>query len=493
MQLLVLFVGVAAAFVPAAAFGPRPACNATACNILQLAKRNPDLSTFVLALEASGLADAIASSDKPAPFTVFAPVNEAFKKLPYGTLARLLLNKKALAALLTYHVIGGARIEFEDLAKPSVNYVKTLQGDILTAVRHCTDRKCGRSKLSLNPFDGYEGRYEASIKTRDLGATNGVVHTIDSVLRQANHLYFRVLIPLGGPNGVGDRCGEVDASTHMPVALFDPENAAQLKRYADVTVGLYPSTYFNGGKLALGRCKDIGYTVTDPRGPTYPNWSPPELMKPICKERCNCTYTGQGYPPDCPDVPDNSTAGTFCSLCGPMFNTGSFAGGSKVYRFDKSQPKPPTSGCTKTSCPFSFTNPTNVNGGRCGEVDAAARMPDDIWSDSNAVDEYVAATVALYNIAGAKLVNSLCDRTGRTQNGSVVASWTSPDLMSSTCQAKCLCKYPCVDQPDEPFPLHRYCSLCGPKYNQPIEVNLWVSTAPDAGGVIIQNTAPKSV
>ena len=39
---------------------------------------------------------------------------------------------------------------------------------------------------------GYEGRYEASIKTRDLGATNGVVHTIDSVLRQANHLYFRV-------------------------------------------------------------------------------------------------------------------------------------------------------------------------------------------------------------------------------------------------------------------------------------------------------------
>ena len=39
---------------------------------------------------------------------------------------------------------------------------------------------------------------------------------------------WQVLIPLGGPNGVGDRCGEVDASTHMPVALFDPENAAQV-------------------------------------------------------------------------------------------------------------------------------------------------------------------------------------------------------------------------------------------------------------------------
>ena len=79
------------------------------------------------------------------------------------------------------------------------------------------------------------------------------------------------------------------------------------------------------------------------------------------------------------------------------------------------------SGCTKTSCPFSFTNPSIVNGGRCGEVDAASRMPDDIWSDPNAVDEYVATTIALYNVGGAKLVNSLCDRTGRTQNG--LAKW----------------------------------------------------------------------
>lgn len=141
---------------------------------------------------------------------------------------------------------------------------------------------------------------------------------------------------------------------------------------------------------------------------------------------------------------------------------------------------PPTSGCTKTSCPFSFTNPSNANGGRCGEVDAASRMPDEIWSDSNAVDEYVATTIALYNVGGAKLVNSLCDRTGRTQNGSAVASWTSPDLMRLTCQDKCLCKYPCPDQPDQPFPLHLYCSLCGPKYNQPIEVKLWIKTSSGA-------------
>ena len=156
---------------------------------------------------------------------------------------------------------------------------------------------------------------------------------------------------------------------------------------------------------------------------------------------------------------------------------GSATPGAGAFGPPRPRPQPPnpsTSGCTKTSCPFSFTNPSNVNGGRCGEVDAAARMPDDIWSDSNAVDEYVATTIALYNVAGAKLVNSLCDRTGRTQNGSVVAPWTSPDLMSITCQAKCLCKYPCVDQPDSPFPLHRYCSLCGPKYNQPIRVWFWV-------------------
>lgn len=62
--------------------------------------------------------------------------------------------------------------------------------------------------------------------------------------------------------------------------------------------------------------------------------------------------------------------------------------------FGPVKPKPaPATGCTQKSCLFSFTNPAGVNQGRCGEVDAAPRMPDDIWGDSNAVREYVAATV----------------------------------------------------------------------------------------------------
>ena len=56
-------------------------------------------------------------------------------------------------------------------------------------------------------------------------------------------------------------------------------------------------------------------------------------------------------------------------------------------------PSPPPAGCKRGACPFSYTNPRNVNGGRCGEVDASSRMPGDIWGYPTAVQRYVDATL----------------------------------------------------------------------------------------------------
>lgn len=144
-------------------------------------------------------------------------------------------------------------------------------------------------------------------------------------------------------------------------------------------------------------------------------------------------------------------------------------------------PKPPPTGCTKQACLFSYTNPAGVNQGRCGEVDAAPRMPADIWADSNAVREYIGATIQWYNLDGIQLKQKPCDRAGRRQKGSLNVSWTTPTLMKNTCSNVCDCNYPlCPDSPDNPRN-SQYCSLCGPKFNAPIEVKFWVTVGPNPG------------
>ena len=131
-----------------------------------------------------------------------------------------------------------------------------------------------------------------------------------------------------------------------------------------------------------------------------------------------------------------------------------------------SQPYP----CTREGCWFSYNN-TQLR--RCGQVDAAPRMPKDIWADQNAVNDYVGETLALYQIGNNNpLSPSKCPSNWEIR-GTTKASWTSPRLMELPCRAKCNCKYPaCPDVPDDPK-LHHYCSLCGPKFNAPVEVKLF--------------------
>merc|ERR1712032_1749893 len=133
-------------------------------NIVELAQGSSDLSTLVTALKAG---DLVAALQGKGPFTVFAPSNAAFAKLPKATLESLLepKNKGKLVDILTYHVVSGAAVYSKDL-KPTQN-VKTLQGDdvLVTSSRY-----------------GVLINGNSKVIAADIAATNGVVHITDTVL-----------------------------------------------------------------------------------------------------------------------------------------------------------------------------------------------------------------------------------------------------------------------------------------------------------------------
>merc|ERR1712166_1313835 len=131
--------------------------------IVDLAVATADLSTLVAALKAGGLVETLSGKG---PFTVFAPTNEAFGKLPKATLAHLLepANKKELDAILTYHVVAGVAAFSKDLTDGE--HIKTVEGQ--SVVAHVS-----AAGVKIN---------DATVKTADVAASNGVIHIIDSVL-----------------------------------------------------------------------------------------------------------------------------------------------------------------------------------------------------------------------------------------------------------------------------------------------------------------------
>jgi uncharacterized surface protein with fasciclin (FAS1) repeats len=143
-------------------------------NIVENAVNSKDHTTLVAAVKAAGLVDTLES---PGPFTVFAPTNEAFNKLPAGTVDTLLKpeNKAQLTKILTYHVVAG-RISASDLMKQIKDgggkaTLKTVGGETLTASlqgKHIvlTDKKGDTSIVTIaNVFQ-----------------SNGVIHVVDTVL-----------------------------------------------------------------------------------------------------------------------------------------------------------------------------------------------------------------------------------------------------------------------------------------------------------------------
>ena len=136
-------------------------------NIIENAVKSKDHTTLVAAVKAAGLVDTLSG---PGPFTVFAPTNAAFAKLPAGTVDTLLKpeNKDKLTAILTYHVVAG-RVSAADLKDGQV--VTTVQGGTLTV------HKTGKSVTITDATGG-----TARVTIANVYQSNGVIHVVDKVL-----------------------------------------------------------------------------------------------------------------------------------------------------------------------------------------------------------------------------------------------------------------------------------------------------------------------
>ena len=131
-------------------------------DIVDIAASNEDFSTLVAAVTAAGLVETLQGDG---PFTVFAPTNDAFAKLPAGTVESLLEpeNRDQLVSVLTYHVVPGA-VTSDQLAGQRLN-VATVQG----------------GTVHVDGTDGVKVN-ESTVTAADIIATNGVIHVIDTVL-----------------------------------------------------------------------------------------------------------------------------------------------------------------------------------------------------------------------------------------------------------------------------------------------------------------------
>ena len=134
----------------------------------------PNLSTLVAAVKAAGLVDTLSGAG---PFTIFAPTNDAFNKLPAGTVDNLVKpeNKADLTKILTYHVVPG-KYDSKKIAKlikkgHGTGMLKTVQGEELTL-------KMDGGNLVLTDAKGGT----ATVSTANVYQSNGVVHVIDTVL-----------------------------------------------------------------------------------------------------------------------------------------------------------------------------------------------------------------------------------------------------------------------------------------------------------------------
>jgi uncharacterized surface protein with fasciclin (FAS1) repeats len=145
-------------------------------NIVQNAVNSKDHTTLVTAVKAAGLVDTLQTAG---PFTVFAPTNKAFAKLPAGTVETLVqpASKAQLTSILTYHVVPGryTASDLTALAKKGGGQaqLKTVQGETLTVMP-------GQSGKALFVSDAKGNA--ARITTADVMQSNGVIHVIDTVV-----------------------------------------------------------------------------------------------------------------------------------------------------------------------------------------------------------------------------------------------------------------------------------------------------------------------
>jgi uncharacterized surface protein with fasciclin (FAS1) repeats len=162
MKKFVLFLLVAALVCFAGVQNALAGCGTCDKTIVEVAAANKDFSTLVAAVKAADLVETLSGKG---PFTVFAPTNAAFDKLPDGTLEDLVKpeNKKKLVGILTYHVVAG-KVKAKDVVK--LTEAETVQG----------------SKVEIKVKDGTVMIDNAKVVKTDISCKNGVIHVIDAVI-----------------------------------------------------------------------------------------------------------------------------------------------------------------------------------------------------------------------------------------------------------------------------------------------------------------------
>jgi uncharacterized surface protein with fasciclin (FAS1) repeats len=175
MNLTALVTATAIALVPVttATAGGMSSPSAVKGNLVAAAMSSKDHQTLVAAIKAAGLVDTLASGG---PFTVFAPTDAAFAKLPSGVVDTLLQpsNREQLQAVLTYHVVRGkvtaAKLVQTIKSKGGEASLKTVQGGTLTATL------VGGNVVIVDAKGG-----TATVTKADLAQSNGVIHVTDAV------------------------------------------------------------------------------------------------------------------------------------------------------------------------------------------------------------------------------------------------------------------------------------------------------------------------
>ena len=155
-----IILAVVCAFVGARA--ATAGCGTCDKTVVENAVNNESFSTLVAAVKAAGLAETLSGSG---PFTVFAPTNAAFEKLPAGTVEKLLEpeNKDQLVKVLTYHVVPG-KVMAKDVVK--LSKAKTVEG----------------SEVVIAVTGGVVTVDNAEVIKTDVNSSNGVIHVIDTVI-----------------------------------------------------------------------------------------------------------------------------------------------------------------------------------------------------------------------------------------------------------------------------------------------------------------------
>jgi len=444
-------------------------------NVVQILKARPDLSTLVTAVGVAGLEQTL---EGPGPFTVFAPTNEAFSALPAGVLANLLKpnNKAALVKLLTYHVVAAAAF-VKDLRNGE--QITTVEKDNVTVT---LERRLFKTIVKIN---------NATVTKADINASNGVIHIIDTVLMPPSTGAQDIVKTIqSNPDlstlatAVGVAGLEQTLEGPGPFTVFAPTNEAFSALPAGVLANLLKPT----NKAAL--IDVLTYHVLGNEVPSQ-KLLDGEMLRTLEQKYVTVRIAGKA-------ILINTALVTTADVQ---------ASNGVIHIIDAvllppSGPSPPPPPATNHLWFRGFTCEKAGTGQRCtcGEVDAAARMPPSLFDPSNkaALERYINITNMFYTygltIAPlSKLEVGRCRDAGYTDGPNVISgiSWTgigsngggTDVLMGPICEEQCHCSYPsypvynpalpgCPDAPDDPAN-GKFCSLCGPKYNAPIDIDLF--------------------